>query len=70
MKKLVALSILMLGLTGCIRLENAPDYDAAWTDHGNVANTKVVKIEGHRYIILCGPNSCAIVHAESCDCKK
>ena len=70
MKKLIALSILMLSLTGCIRLENAPDYDDAWTYHGNGTNTKVVKIEGHRYIIQRAVYSCAIVHAESCDCKK
>jgi hypothetical protein len=70
MKKLFILPILMLSLAGCIKCEETPEYDNAWAKHGNCIITKVIRIEGHRYIILCGSYAGTIIHAESCDCKK
>ena len=70
MKKLLILPILMFGLTGCIKCEETPEYDNAWAMHSCSMMTKVVQIEGHRYIILRGPYAGTIIHAESCDCKK
>lgn len=70
MKKLLILFILALGLTGCIKYEETPEYDNAWANHGYTIITKVVQIEGHKYIILCGSHAGTIIHAESCDCKK
>jgi hypothetical protein len=70
MKKLFILIILALGLSGCIKCEETPEYDKAWAKHGNCITTKVIQIEGHRYIILCGYYDGTIIHSESCECKK
>ena len=70
MKKLFILPILMFGLAGCIKCEEALEYDNAWAMHGGGVLTKVVQIEGHKYIIVRGTYSGNIIHAESCDCKK
>jgi hypothetical protein len=70
MKKLFILPILMLGLTGCIKCEETPEYDNAWAMHGYCTMTTVVQIDGHKYIILRGTYAGNIIHAESCDCKK
>ena len=70
MKKLFILTILTLGLAGCIKCEETPEYDNAWATHSGGMLTKVVQIEGHKYIILRGPYGGNIIHAESCDCKK
>jgi hypothetical protein len=71
MKKLLILPILMFGLTGCSKCEDAPEkYDDTWAAHGKCITTKVIQIEGHKYIIFSGYNSGTIIHAESCDCKK
>ena len=52
MKKLLILPILMFGLTGCIKWEETPEYDNAWAMHSAGILTKVVQIDGHKYIIL------------------
>lgn len=70
MKKLLIIPILMFGLTGCIKCEVTPEYDNAWANHGYSMMTKVVQIEGHKYIILCRSHAGTIIHAESCDCRK
>lgn len=44
--------------------------DNAWISHGNFTATKVVEIEGHKYVIMIGHYSGGIIHAESCGCKK
>lgn len=46
------------------------DKDNMWNSHGQCTSTKVVKIEGHKYVIMIGYKSGGIIHAESCDCKK
>ena len=70
MKKFLILPILVFGLTGCIKCTETPEYDNAWSNHGNCITTKVVQIEGHKYIIMDGLYSGGIIHAESCDCRK
>lgn len=68
--KFIYICIAILALTGCsASFEDAPDKDRAWTSHGNEAATKVVEIEGHKYIIMDGFRCGCIIHAESCSCK-
>lgn len=40
-----------------------------WITHDNQVETKVVSIEGHKYIILDTNYGADIIHAESCNCK-
>ena len=79
MKKLMFIAAMIgLGsmLVGCSdSFENAPNKDVpnkdnVWISHGNCTSTKVVEIEGHKYIIMIGFKSGGIIHAESCSCKK
>ena len=73
MKKLMLVVMVGLGsmLVGCnTSFEDAPDKDKTWISHGNEATTKVVEIEGHKYIIMDGFRCGCIIHAESCGCKK
>ena len=66
-------------LVGCGRVENArgtndaesaKSTSNAWTQHGRGCCTKVVEIEGHKYILLDGTYSdnTIIIHAASCGC--
>lgn len=57
-------------LAGCAKIENDKDIDKAWIDHGVGCCTKVIEVEGHKYIIMDGSYSGCIIHAESCPCKK
>lgn len=41
-----------------------------WTYHGGCISTKIIEIEGHKYIIMNGFECGTIIHAESCNCKK
>jgi hypothetical protein len=75
MKKLMFITMIGLStiLAGCgapPSAENAPNKDNAWISHGNCTSTKVVEIEGHKYIIMVGFKAGNIIHAESCSCKK
>lgn len=72
MKKLMLFAVIGLGsvLTGCDSYEESPDKDTTWSFHGIDVLTKVVEIEGHKYIIMDGYYSGGIIHAESCGCKK
>lgn len=73
MKKLMFIAMISLStmLVGCgTSYEAAPDKDNSWIQHGNEVTTKVVTIEGHKYIIMDGFHSGGIIHAESCGCKK
>jgi hypothetical protein len=49
--------------------ENTRD-DNTWMPQARCVKTKVVEIEGHKYIIMAGLNCGGIIHAESCRCKK
>ena len=78
MKKLMLIVMVGLGfmLVGCVppSAENASDRDKdtdnMWNSHGQCASTKVVEIEGHKYVIMIGYKCGGIIHAESCCCKK
>lgn len=74
MKKLMFIVMFGLGfiLVGCNApsYEDAPNKDNAWMSHSINIATKVVEIEGHKYIIMDGYYSGTIIHAESCRCKK
>ena len=68
MKKLLIVPAICAVLAGCIKVENDKEIDKAWTYHGNDCATKVVTIEGHKYVIMDGFYSGNIVHAASCEC--
>ena len=65
MKKLLIVPIICAVLAGCANVEDDKEID---TGHGNGCATKVVTIEGHKYVIMDGYRSGCIVHAASCEC--
>ena len=74
-KKLIIIAVAAAALAGCVKtedskyqIEDSKDVDRAWTGHGMSCHTKVVEIEGHKYIIIDGYYSGGIIHAASCDC--
>ena len=69
-KKMTIVAIVAIAaiLAGCDNVENDKNIDKAWNCHGMSCCTKVVEIEGHKYIIMDGPYSGSIVHAASCRC--
>jgi len=68
MKKLLIVPAICAILAGCTNVEDDKENETAWTCHGNVCTTKVVTIEGHKYVIMDGYHSGCIVHAASCEC--
>lgn len=56
-------------LAGCDKVENDKNKNLGegWCYHGIYCRTKVVEIEGHKYILMDG-NGCGIIHAASCEC--
>ena len=68
MKKLLIVPIICAVLAGCANVEDDKEIDKAWTGHGNGCATKVVTIEGHKYVLMDGYYSGTIIHAASCDC--
>ena len=56
-------------LAGCDKVENDKNKNLSegWCYHGIYCRTKVVEIEGHKYILMDG-NGCGIIHAASCEC--
>lgn len=69
MKKLLFIAVFAIGFTGCQKNENSKDIDESWIKHDFCNRTRIVKIDGHDYIILDGHNSGGITHAESCKCR-
>ena len=65
---IIAAAVATAVLVGCAKIEDGKDIDKAWTDHGIGCCTKVVEIEGHKYIIMDGTYSGCIIHAASCQC--
>lgn len=49
--------------------QDANNINESWTTHGNHVHTKIVVLEGHKYIILNRYYGVNIIHAESCNCK-
>ena len=71
MKRLLIAAIAVAAIYGCgVKVEDDKDADAVWTYHGFECSTKVVEIEGHKYVLLHGYKMGGIVHAASCECKK
>ena len=70
MKKMIIAVAAACALTGCIKTVDSKEADEAWTNHGDFSWTKVVEIEGHKYILMDGVYSGTIIHAESCPCRK
>ena len=68
----IAILVGFMGLmvVGCDRVENDKytDSDKIWCVYGFYCRTKVVEIEGHKYIIIDGSSGCGIIHAASCEC--
>jgi hypothetical protein len=69
MKKLIIAVVAFTVLAGCHPTKKDKDYMDPWTNHGLDIVTKVVEIEGHKYILMDGYRSGGIIHAESCWCK-
>ena len=55
-------------LAGCTRVDNDKSIYNAWTNHGRECCTKVIEIEGHKYILMDGFTAGGIIHAASCGC--
>lgn len=70
MKRVLVTAVLAACFAGCMKVEDDENVDGAWTHHGMDNYTKVVEIEGHKYIIMDGPYSGSIIHAASCGCMK
>lgn len=77
MKKLMFIVMIGFGtiLVGCDVPPSSPSFenvrdDNTWMPQARCVKTKVVEIEGHKYIIMAGLNCGGIIHAESCRCKK
>ncbi len=75
---IIGLGLMLVGLGSVLAGCGAPhsssvdasDKNNTWISHGNCTTTKVVEIEGHKYIIMTGFKCGGIIHAESCSCKK
>ena len=68
MKKLLIVPVICAVLVGCSNAKYDKDATTAWTLHGYDCATRIVKIEGHKYVLMDGYYSGAIIHAASCDC--
>lgn len=62
--------LIALAVCGSTPAKESLTYDEPWTTHGMETATKVVVIEGHKYILYDGYYSGGIIHAESCHCKQ
>lgn len=74
---IIGLSLMFIGLgctlVGCnASYEDVSNKDKLWISHDRYVRvmTKVVEIEGHKYILMKGSRCGNIIHAESCSCKK
>ena len=71
-KIIIAAIAILVGwmVVGCDRVENDKytDSDKRWCVYGFYCRTKVVEIEGHKYILMDGSSGCGIIHAASCEC--
>ena len=70
MKKILIALAAAAALVGCRKVEDDKNIDDAWTNHGNACWTKIVEIEGHKYILMDGSYSGTLIHAASCWCMK
>lgn len=59
---------------GCVKTDGKPDVSPAWTRIGSdsafgITVCKVIKVEGHEYLVVRGDYAVSAVHAESCACR-
>lgn len=65
----IALGIFFGICYGCgTKVEDDREVSAVWTYHGRDVCTKIVELDGHKYIIMDGNYSGNIIHAASCGC--
>jgi hypothetical protein len=65
MKKLALVFVVALGFTSCSHdVESFREYNIT-----GVTSIKIMKIEGHDYLIYDGFKQGGICHSESCPCK-
>lgn len=67
---IIAVAAASLLLYGWSKLEDAKTEDNALTYHGLSCYIRVIEIEGHKYVLMDGTHSSAIVHAASCHCME
>ena len=69
-KKMIIIVAAALLLSSCDKVEDDKNKDDAWTSHGMSCYTKIVEVEGHKYILMDGSYAGTIVHAASCHCME
>lgn len=71
MKKIIVAVALATAACGCEKIVDSQETKAAepWVYHGRDVCTKIVELDGHKYIIMDGNYSGNIVHAASCGCR-
>lgn len=71
MKKIIAILAIAI-CSGCVKDIDDVEVEKAWTYHGGHCGcgvrTKVVTIDGHKYIIMEAHHGGGVIHAASCDC--
>ena len=69
MKNIIAVA-LATAACGCEKVIDSQETKAAepWVYHGRNVYTKIVELDGHKYIIMDGSYSGNIIHAASCGC--
>ena len=72
MKKLLIVLAIATAISGCEKVVDSQETKAVeqWVYHGHEMYTKVVELDGHKYIIMDGYKCGGIVHAASCWCMK
>lgn len=72
MKRLLIVAIAATALCGCEKVVDSQETKAAepWVYHGRDLCTKIVELDGHKYIIMDGYKCGGIIHAASCGCKR
>ena len=68
MSKMMIIAAVTAIFTGGVKVEDAKDIDKPWSRHGKDCYTKVIEIEGHKYILMDGSYAGSIIHAASCKC--
>lgn len=71
MKKIIIAVALATAACGCEKVVDSQETKAAepWVYHGREVCTKVVELDGHKYVIMDGYKCGGIIHAASCGCR-
>ena len=70
MKKIIIAIALAAAACGCEKVVDSQETKTAepWVYHGRELLTKIIELDGHKYIILDGYKCGGIIHAASCPC--